>query len=76
MPTIEVRVKPNSRLSLLEVLEDGSWFAQIKAPPVDGKANEKLVALVAQHFGVSKASVTIKTGTTGRRKLVKIDDAT
>jgi len=76
MTTIEVTVKPNSRVSQLEVLADGSWLAQIKSPPIDGKANKELVALVAKHFGVSKASVTIKTGTTGRRKLVKIDDAT
>ncbi len=39
-PTIiEVKVKPNARCSLLTQGEDGSWLAQLKAAPVEGKAN-------------------------------------
>ena len=50
-PTIiQVKVKPNSRASRLEQQEDGTWLAQLKSPPVDGKANDELVALVARHF--------------------------
>jgi hypothetical protein len=75
MTTIEVKVKPSSRVSCLESLADGTWYTQLKSRPVDGKANMELVALVAKHFGVPKGSVTIKTGTKGRRKLVIIDDA-
>lgn len=37
---IQVRVKPNARVSLLEQKEDGTWLAQIKSPP----------ALVAKRF--------------------------
>lgn len=70
---IQVKVKPNSRASLLEQKEDGTWLAQIKSPPVDGKANEELLALVAQHFKCRKSDVSIKTGGTGRTKLVQID---
>ena len=47
---IQIKVKPNSRVSLLQQNEDGTWLAQIKSPPVDGKANEELVALVAKRF--------------------------
>lgn len=73
MRTIQVKVKPNSKVSSLQELEDGSWVAQIKAPPVDGKANQELVTLVAQHFGCAKSQVAIKTGVTGRLKRVQID---
>jgi uncharacterized protein (TIGR00251 family) len=69
---IQVKVKPNSRQSLLEQKEDGTWLAQIKSPPVDGKANEELVILVAKHFNCRKSDVTIKTGGAGRLKLVQI----
>jgi uncharacterized protein (TIGR00251 family) len=73
-PTIiEVKVKPNARRSLLARAEDGSWLAQLKAAPVEGKANAELIALVARHFGCAKAAVSIKAGASGRRKLVKID---
>lgn len=74
MRTLQLKVKPNARASALEQQADGTWLAQTKAPPVDGKANEELVALVAQHFGVRKAQVSIKSGAGGRMKLVQVDD--
>jgi uncharacterized protein (TIGR00251 family) len=52
---------------------DGTWMAQLKSPPADGKANAELIALIARHFGCGKAAVAIKSGTTGRTKLVKIE---
>ena len=72
MKRIEVRVKPNARVSILEQW-DGQWRAQLKSPPVDGKANAELIALVAAHFGVPKSAVSIKRGTSGRMKLVQFD---
>lgn len=71
---IQVRVKPNARESRLDELPDGSWSAQLKSPPVDGKANAELVALVAKRFGVAKAAVSIRSGAGARRKLVEITD--
>ena len=69
---IQIKVKPNSRASLLEQNEDGTWLAQIKAPPVDGKANEELIALVAKHFQCRKSDITIKSGGSSRTKLIQI----
>jgi uncharacterized protein (TIGR00251 family) len=69
---LEVKVKPGARVSALAELPDGSWLATLKAPPVDGKANAELVALVAQHFGCRRAQVSIKAGVSGRRKLVSV----
>jgi uncharacterized protein (TIGR00251 family) len=70
---IQVKVKPNSRASLFEQREDGTWLAQIKSPPIDGKANEELIALVAKHFECRKSAVSIKSGVSGRMKLVRIE---
>ena len=72
MKIIQVKVKPNARTSELEQLSDGTWLARVASPPVDGKANEELVALVAGRFGCAKASVSIKSGASGRTKLVKV----
>jgi uncharacterized protein len=69
---IRVRVKPNSRTSLLTQSADGSWVAQVKAPPVEGRANHELIALIAEHFHCVKAVVSIKSGASGRMKIVKI----
>ena len=72
---IQVKVKPNARTSVLEQTEDGTWMAQIKSPPVDGKANEELIALIAKHFACRKSEVVIRAGASGRVKLVQIETA-
>lgn len=71
---LTISVKPNARESRLEQLEDGSWRAHLKSPPVDGKANTELIALVAKHFKVSKSAVEITGGATSRHKRVRIPD--
>lgn len=71
---IQVKVKPNARESRLQQLDDGTWLAQLKASPVDGKANAELCALFARQFDVSKSRVTIKSGAAGRIKLIEIID--
>jgi uncharacterized protein (TIGR00251 family) len=70
-----VKVKPGARASLLEETGTGVWSAQLKSPPIDGKANEELVALVAARFGCRKSAVSIKSGASGRMKLVRIEGA-
>ena len=70
--TLEIRVKPRSRVSLLTQADDGSWTAQLKSPPVDGKANEELLRLVAKRFGCPRSSVSIRAGASGRTKLVRV----
>jgi uncharacterized protein (TIGR00251 family) len=70
---IQVKVTPRARESSLEQMADGTWVAKLKSPPVDGRANAELVALVADQFGCRKAAVSIKAGASGRVKLVRID---
>jgi hypothetical protein len=72
---IQVKAKPNARHSLLEETSPGVWMAQLKSPPVDGKANKELIALVAAHFGRPKSAVSIKSGGSGRMKRVAIEGA-
>ena len=69
---LQVKVKPRARVSELVQAPDGTWIARLKAPPVDGKANEELIALVAEHFRCRKSAVEIKSGASGRMKLVKV----
>ncbi len=75
MKMIQVKVKPNARVSAFCELPDGTWLAQLKSPPIDGRANEELVALIVQHFDQRKSQVSVKSGASGRMKLVKIEDA-
>jgi len=74
MRTLRLRVKPNARVEELTPLDDGGFLARVKAPPVDGKANAAVIALIAAHFRVPKAKVSIKSGGAGRNKWVQIAD--
>jgi uncharacterized protein len=70
--TLQIKVKPRAKASSLEQAKDGTWVARLRAPPVDGKANEELVALVAEHFHCRTTAVLIKAGASGRMKLVQV----
>jgi uncharacterized protein (TIGR00251 family) len=70
--TLQIKVKPRAKVSSLEQAPDGTWVARLRAPPVDGKANEELVALVAQVFHCRTTAVVIKAGASGRMKLVQV----
>lgn len=74
MKIMQVKVKPNARASCLVQLGDGTWLAQVKSPPVDGKANEEVVLLVARQFKLRKIHVSIKSGASRRMKLVQIEE--
>jgi uncharacterized protein len=69
---IRIKVTARSRVASLTQSADGTWVAKLKSPPVDGKANAELIALVAEQFRCSKGAVTIKSGASGRMKLVQI----
>ena len=74
MRTLRVKVKPGSREEGFTELADGSWLARVKAPPVDGKANAALISVIAAHFGLRKAQVTIRSGAGTRIKRVQLEE--
>lgn len=73
MLRLHIKVKPNARQNTLVEQTDGTWLAHIKAPPVDGKANQALIALIAAHWGIHKSQVSIKSGGSARIKQVILD---
>jgi uncharacterized protein (TIGR00251 family) len=69
----QVKVKPNSKQQSIQEAADGSLIVHLKSPPVDGKANEELIKLLAEKFNVSKSQISIKSGLASRIKLVEIE---
>lgn len=68
-----IQVKPGSKKGpLVEVQDDGSLIVFLKERAVDGVANEGLIKVLAEHFGVKRADVTIETGFTSRIKRVSV----
>jgi len=65
-------VKPNSKVDSISVNPDHSLRVKIKAPPVDGKANEYLVKYLAEVFDLPKKNISIISGFTSSHKRVNI----
>ncbi len=74
--TLTVKAVPRAAKSEIAGVEDGWVRVRIKAPPVDGKANEALVKFFAGLFSVPKGAVSIISGDTARLKRVKITGIT
>jgi len=68
-----VKVKPNSKQQSVKEETDGSLTIHLKSPPVDGKANEELIKILAKKFDLPKSKIRIKSGLSSRQKLVEID---
>jgi uncharacterized protein (TIGR00251 family) len=70
---LTVRVLPrSSRNAITWDKATGSYKAYLTAPPVDGAANEALVALLAESLKIPKRQIRIVHGATGRQKTVEI----
>ena len=74
MKLLQIRVKPHARVAARTAQTDGSWLAQVTVLPIDGRANDAVIRLVAEHFGVRRAQVRIKSGASSHSKRVEIDD--
>ena len=73
---LTVKAVPRAARSEIAGIDDEWLRVRIKAPPVDGKANEALVKFFAEFFTVPKGSVGIISGDTARLKRVKINGMT
>jgi len=47
-------------------------MVKVKEPPREGRANQALIKLLAEHFGVPKSQVRILSGFRNRNKVVEI----
>jgi hypothetical protein len=69
---IEVKVDPRASKKGIVGVMDNILKVKLTAPPVGGAANEQLIELLAEKYGVKKSNITILRGETSRRKTVKI----
>jgi uncharacterized protein (TIGR00251 family) len=69
---IYVKVIPRSSLNKVEKLGEGDYKVKLTAPPVDGKANDMLIKVLAEYFDVSKSSIIIAGGKTTHTKIIDV----
>jgi uncharacterized protein len=73
---LAVRVRPGARADHVGGCWDGprgrALLVAVRARAVDGKANEAVVAALAEAFGLRRSAVTIAAGHRGRDKTVEL----
>ena len=70
---LRVAVVPNARRTGADGLHDGALRVRLAAQPVEGQANARLLAWLADELGCAKRAVRLHHGDTTRRKVVEID---
>jgi hypothetical protein len=70
---IYLKVIPRSSQNLVEKISEGEYRVRLTAPPVGGKANDALVKILAEHFGVAKSFISIVGGKSMQRKMVDVE---
>ncbi len=74
--TFAVKVMPRASKNQIAGIEGEVVKIRLNAPPVEGKANEALVAFLAENLGVPRAYIEIILGETSRRKVVRVRGVT
>jgi uncharacterized protein (TIGR00251 family) len=69
-----VRVQPRASKDEVVGFTNGVLRVRLRAPPVEGAANEALVDFLADELGVSRRHVRIVSGIGSRNKVIEVDD--
>jgi uncharacterized protein (TIGR00251 family) len=69
---LKVKVSAGSRMEKVEALADGSYKVWVRQVAEKGKANTRVLELLAEHFQVAKSGVELVKGATSRDKLIRL----
>lgn len=69
----KVRLTPRASREAVGGLYGDALKVSVRAPAVDGKANQALVALVAKRLGVAVSRVFLVSGAASRVKVIEVE---
>ncbi len=69
---LAVRVHPGAKRNAITGEHDGALKISLTTPPTDGRANEALIAFLAEKLRLPKARVALVSGQTNRSKVLRI----
>jgi uncharacterized protein YggU (UPF0235/DUF167 family) len=69
---VTVTVRPNARTAAVVQIYHTEYKAYVTPVPEWGKANQALIELLAEHFGVAKSAIAIVRGRGGTKKVIRI----
>ena len=69
---ISVKVKPNARQNSINQIDENTFEVRVTVPPEKGKANKKVIELLAKHFHTAKSNIELVSGETSKEKVFEI----
>jgi len=69
---MKITVKPNARNNDVQQINASHYLVSVTAPPVDNKANEAVIELLAEYFGKPKRAITIVGGKKRKEKIIEL----
>lgn len=66
---IKIKASAGAKKEAVEEIGPDSFKVRVSVAPEKGKANERIRELLAEHLGVSKSKISLKTGGASREKL-------
>ncbi len=70
---IFVKAKANAKKEQVEQIDATHFVVQVKAPPVEGKANDAIRKALADYFNVAPSRIKMTSGKTSKQKTFEID---
>jgi uncharacterized protein (TIGR00251 family) len=71
---VRVRATTGASRAQVRCVENGELKVYVHAPPDKGRANEEIITVLSQFFGVNKSRVAIVRGSSVRSKQVIIKE--
>lgn len=69
----DVRVQPRASKDEIVGVQEGALRVRLRAPPVEGAANDALIEFLADELGLSRRQIRIVSGLGSRSKVVEVD---
>ena len=69
---LRLKIKPNQHFDKVEKVEN-DWQIRLKAPAIDGKANEHLVQYLAAILDLPQSAIQLIKGQTSRHKTLEVN---
>ncbi|MDA4134556.1 MAG: DUF167 domain-containing protein [Thaumarchaeota archaeon] len=70
---VRVRVTPNASRAVVVRVAEASFEVRVDARAEDGRANKRLLEILAGHLGVPKSRISIVRGSRSRDKVLEVD---
>jgi len=69
---ISVTVKPNAKQERIEERGENTFSVWVKEKPQEGKANQAVIKILSEYFGVTKSGISLLKGQTSRQKIFEV----